>query len=77
MLVASQLLAKEMILTHGECERSSIVLGGLLVGVVCTEEEKKTNSNFEKSGGYFSGSAPPLSELPIRKGARVQYSSRD
>lgn len=32
MLVAIFVIAKEMILTHGECERSSIVLGVLSGG---------------------------------------------
>lgn len=39
MLVASHSLVKEMILTHGECERLSIVLGAL-VGVVCTGKKR-------------------------------------
>lgn len=66
MLVASHSLVKEMILTHGECERLSIVLG-VLVGVVCTGKEKKSSRARAKIGGYLTGSTPPLSEIPIRK----------
>lgn len=38
MLVAIIVEAKEMILTHGECERSSIVLG-VLVGADGTKKQ--------------------------------------
>jgi hypothetical protein len=41
MLVAMANKPKEMILTHGECERLSICLGSVVEGVDTEEEEKK------------------------------------
>jgi hypothetical protein len=47
MLVAIFVIAKEMILTHGECERSSIVLG-VLVGVDGSKKQNRSSQNFLK-----------------------------
>lgn len=47
MLVAIFVKAKEMILTHGECERSSIVLG-VLVGVDGTKKQNRSPQKFLK-----------------------------
>ena len=66
MSVASHSLSKKMILTHGECERSSIVLG-VLVGVVLHGGRKRSPQLAQKFGGYLTGWAPPLSETPIGK----------
>ena len=46
MSVASHYEAKEMILTHGECERSSIVL--VFVGRVGMHEERKEDRRSSK-----------------------------
>ena len=54
MLVASLIETKEMILTHGECERLSIFLG-VVVGMVCTGKRKKTGRAFEKSADIYLG----------------------
>jgi hypothetical protein len=42
MLVAMANKPKEMILTHGECERLSICLGSVVEGVNTEEEEKSS-----------------------------------
>ena len=65
MSVASHYEAKEMILTHGECERLSIVLVFCWSGWYA-RGKKRRPSELEKVGGYLTVSAPPLSEIPMR-----------
>lgn len=50
MLVASLIETKEMILTHGECERSSIVLGMSVGG-----DAQKKKRRILEIGRYLEG----------------------
>ena len=54
MLAANVDITKAMILTHGECERSSIYLG-VLLGGWCREEGKIRGPNSKR----FDEIAPP------------------
>jgi hypothetical protein len=51
MLVAMANKPKEMILTHGECERLSICLGSVVEGVDTEKKKKKSSPAAQKFNG--------------------------